>query len=176
MLAEKINAIRRESKVEIGERVKDVTADLSTRIIKGASSEAASRARQVGELGESVKVIASRVDGIQDTAARCKSHCSKMHQLFSELHRSIGDKISREDGEAESRRVASSLQDIREQLQGLGERLGACERDSLAVVQGWSRSSGNPGSGPGTTIDAEERESPRSAETSPGWLGSLRRG
>ena len=157
LLAEKINAIRRECKVEIGERIKDVTADLSTRIIKGASSEAASRARQVGELGESVKVIASRVDGIQDTAARCKSDCSKMHQMFSDLHRRIGDKISCEDGEAESRRVASSLQDIREQLQGLVERLGACERDSLAVVQGWSRNSGNPGSGPSTTIDAEAR-------------------
>ena len=157
-LAEKLNTIRGEWKAEIGERIKEVTTDLSTRIIRDTSSEAASRARQVGELGESVKVIASRVDGIQDTAARCKSDCSKLHQLFSDLHRSIGDKISRDDSEAESRRVTSSLQDIREQLQGLGERLGACERDSLAVVHGGSRSSGNPGSGPGTTVDAEARE------------------
>ena len=157
-LAGKLNAIRGEWRAEIGERIKEVTTDLSTRIIRGTSSEAASRARQVGELGESVKVIASRVDGIQDTAARCKSDCSKLHQLFSDLHRSIGNKISRDDSEAESRRATSSLQDIREQLQGLGERLGACERDSIAVVQGGSRSSGNPGPGPGTTVDAEARE------------------
>ena len=156
-LAEKLNSIRGEWKAEIGESVKEVTTDLSTRIIRGTSSEAASRARQVGELGESVKVIASRVDGIQDTAARCKSDCSKLHQLFSDLHRSIGDKISRDDSEAESRRVTSSLQDIREQLQGLEERLGACERDSLAVAQGGSRSSSNPGPGPGVTVDAEAR-------------------
>ena len=175
-LAEKLNTIRGEWKVEIGERIKQVTTDLSTRIIRGTSSEAASRARQVGELGESVKVIASRVDGIQDTAARCKSECSKLHQLFSDLHRSIGDKISRDDSEAESRRMTSNLQDIREQLQGLGERLGACERDSLAVskacraVQVVMDQALVP-----LSMPRRERESPRSAETSLGWLDSSRR-
>ena len=69
LLAKKLDAIRREGKAEIGERVKEATTDISARIIRGASSEAATRAHQVGELGESVKIVASRVDGIQDTVA-----------------------------------------------------------------------------------------------------------
>ena len=42
-----------------------------------------------------------------------------MHQdahAFSDLHRNFGEKASREDSRAESKRVDSSLQDLREQL------------------------------------------------------------
>ena len=150
MLARKLDTVRREGKAEIGERVKEATTDIAARIIRSASSKAATRAHQIGELGESVKIVASRVDGIQDTASRCKSDCTKMHQLFSDLHRSIGDKVSREESKDESSRVDSNLQDLRDQLREVGERLKACEREA--------RKSGDPGPGTMVNIDTEARE------------------
>ena len=121
LLAEKLNTIRREGKSEIGEKVEEMTTDLSARIIRSASSEAATQDHKIGELGESIKVVASRVDGLQDYVARCKFDSAKLRPLFSELHRSLGDKVNREDSKAESRRVDSSLQDLREQLRSIGD-------------------------------------------------------
>ena len=94
--------------------------------------------------------MASRVDGLQDSVARCKSDCTKMHTLFSDLHSNLREKASREDSRAESKRVDSSLQDLREQLRSVGERLSKCERHAGG--------SGDARTGTDIVIDRKARE------------------
>ena len=112
---------------ELKERIEKVSADLSTRIMRSNSTEAAARAHVIGKVGESVTVVASRVDGLQDSLVRCKSECTRLNTIFSDIHRNMGEKATREDCKASTERVDSSLQDLREQLRDVGDRLVRCE-------------------------------------------------
>ena len=90
-LAERITAMQDNGNRELKERIEKVSADMSTRIIKSSSTEAASRAHAVGKIGESVTVVASRVDGLQDSVVRCRSECARLSTIFSDIHRNMGE-------------------------------------------------------------------------------------